>query len=137
MSTKIHAATDSLGNPVRLIGGPGQENDIVRAGELIAGLEPDHVLADRAYDADHFHDAILEAGAIPVIPPKRNRRHQHHYDKEIYKERNRVERLLASPAFGSTSSSTSAVSQPDTTNCSPTSWASPPSPLSQSNCDDR
>lgn len=94
MSTKIHAATDSLGDPVRLIGGPGQENDIVRAHELIAGLEPDHVLADRAYDADHFHDAILEAGAIPVIPPKRNRRHQHHYDKVIYKERNRIERFF-------------------------------------------
>ncbi len=91
LSTKIHAATDSLGNPVRLIGGPGQENDIVRGGELIAGLEPDHVLADRAYDADHFHDAVLEAGAILVIPPKRNRRH---YDKDIYKERNRVERFF-------------------------------------------
>ena len=28
LSTKIHAAGDSLGNPVRLIGSPGQRNDI-------------------------------------------------------------------------------------------------------------
>jgi putative transposase len=52
------------------------------------------VLADKAYDADRFHDAILEAGAIPVIPPKRNRRVQHAYDTDIYKERNRVERFF-------------------------------------------
>lgn len=79
---------------MRLIGGPGQENDIVRAADLIAGLQPGYVLADRAYDADHFHDAILDAGAAPVIPPKRNRRHQHGYDKDIYKERNRIERFF-------------------------------------------
>ena len=79
---------------MRLIGGPGQENDIRRAHDLIEGLSPGHVLADKAYDADPFHDAVLEVGAIPVIPPKRNRRHQHHYDKEIYKERNRIERFF-------------------------------------------
>lgn len=79
---------------MRLIGGPGQENDIRRAGDLIEGLNPGHVLADRAYDADSFHDAILETGAAPVIPPKRNRRVQRAYDKDIYKERNRIERFF-------------------------------------------
>ena len=79
---------------MRLIGGPGQENDSRRAEDLIEGLSPGHVLADRAYDADRFHDAILEAGATPVIPPKRNRRVQHGYDKDIYKERNRIERFF-------------------------------------------
>lgn len=94
MSTKIHAATDSLGDPIRLIGGPGQEHDIRRANDLIEGFEPDYVLADRAYDADLFHDSILDAQATPVIPPKRNRRYQHDYDREIYKERNRIERFF-------------------------------------------
>jgi len=79
---------------VRLIGGPGQENDIQRGEDLIDGLSPGHVLADKAYDADRFHDAILEAGATPVIPPKRNRRVQHAYDTDIYKERNRIERFF-------------------------------------------
>jgi len=94
LSTKIHAAADSLGEAVRLIGGPGQEHDIRRAEDLIEGLTPQYVLADRAYDADRLHDAILEAGATPVIPPKRNRRVQHDYDKDIYKERNRIERFF-------------------------------------------
>lgn len=65
-----------------------------RANDLIEGLEPDYVLADRAYDADRFHDSILEAQATPVIPPKHNRRYQHDYDREIYKERNRIERFF-------------------------------------------
>jgi putative transposase len=94
LSTKIHAAADGLGDPVRLIGGPGQENDIRRAAALIEGLNPGHVLADKAYDADRFHDVILQAGAQVVIPPKRNRRVQHAYDTDIYKERNRIERLF-------------------------------------------
>ena len=38
LSTKIHAAGDALGSPVRLIGDPGQENDITHAHELIDGF---------------------------------------------------------------------------------------------------
>lgn len=79
---------------MRLIGGPGQENDIRRADDLIEGLSPGHVLADKAYDADRFHTSILKTGADVVIPPKRNRRLQHAYDKDIYKERNRIERFF-------------------------------------------
>jgi transposase len=52
------------------------------------------VLADRAYDANRLHDAILDAGAVPVIPPMPQRRHQHRYDRDIYKERNRIERFF-------------------------------------------
>ncbi|OXE36659.1 MAG: hypothetical protein CGW95_06315 [Phenylobacterium zucineum] len=91
LSTKIHAASSSLRDAVRLIGRPGQGNDMRRAGDLIKGLKPDYVLADRAYDVDRFHDAILEVGAAPVIPPKRNRRGQQDYDKDFYKEHNRID----------------------------------------------
>lgn len=35
LSTKIHAAGDALGNPLRLIGSPGQRNDIAFAHELV------------------------------------------------------------------------------------------------------
>jgi len=44
---------------VRLIGGPGQENDSQRARELIEGIEAEDVLADKAYDADRLHAAIV------------------------------------------------------------------------------
>ena len=94
LSTKIHAATDALGNPVRLLFGPGQRNDITQAHELIDGFEPDAVLADKGYDADHLRDAVLANGAEPVIPPKANRRTKITYDKALYKERNLVERFF-------------------------------------------
>ena len=66
-----------------------------QACDLIAGLTAEHVLADRAYDGDNLMDAIYEIGAEPVIPPRRHRRFQHHYDTELYKERNQIERLFA------------------------------------------
>ena len=66
-----------------------------QARELIAGFQPNHVLADRAYDADALMDAVYDSGAIPVIPPRRHRKYQHPYDRELYKERNQIERLFA------------------------------------------
>ncbi len=62
---------------------------------LIEGLRPGHVIADRAYDAEHFHDTILDAGAVPVIPPRHNRRRPHAFDRTLYKERNAIERMFA------------------------------------------
>jgi putative transposase len=94
LSTKLHAATDALGNPVRLLAGPGQENDITRAHDLVDGLAPDAVIADRGYDADHLHGAILKVGAEPVIPPRRHRRTPRAYDKALYRERNLIERFF-------------------------------------------
>ena len=86
--------TDGLGLPIRFLTGAGQENDMKQAGDLIAGFHPNYVMADRAYDADSLMDAILDAGAEPVIPPRRPRRYQHYYDKDLYKERNQIERFF-------------------------------------------
>lgn len=94
MSTKIHAATDALGNPVRLLFGPGQRNDITRAHELIDGFEPEAVIADTGYDADHLREAVCGNQAAPVIPSKSNRRTPTAYDKSLYKERNLIERFF-------------------------------------------
>lgn len=63
--------------------------------DLLEGLKPRHVIADRAYDAEYFHDTILDVGAIPVIPPRPERRRPHACDWRIYKERNLIERFFA------------------------------------------
>lgn len=94
LSTKIHAATEALGLPIRLIGSPGQRNDIAFAHDLVDGIEADAAIADKGYDADHLCDSIAEAGTQIVIPPKRNRKPQRDYDKDLYKERNRIERFF-------------------------------------------
>jgi putative transposase len=94
LSTKIHAGTDSLGCPVRLIFGPGQENDAKRGDELIDGLKACAVLGDKGYDSNALRDKIKTQGAVVVIPPRRNRKIQIDYDKTLYKERNAVERFF-------------------------------------------
>jgi transposase len=94
LSTKIHAAVDALGNPVRLLLTAGQVSEHTQAEALIAGFSADFVLADKGYDSDAFVAAIKGNGATPVIPPRSNRITPRDYDKEIYKERNLVERLL-------------------------------------------
>ena len=94
MSTKIHAATEALGLPVRLIGTPGQRNDIVFAHDLIDGIEAEAMLGDKGYDADPLVETIVATGAKVVIPPKRNRKTQRPFDVDLYKERNRIERFF-------------------------------------------
>ncbi|RJT21449.1 IS5 family transposase, partial [Mesorhizobium waimense] len=91
----IHAATEALGLPIRLIGTPGQRNDIALAHDLIDGIDADAAIADKGYDADHLVDRITEQGAEVVIPPKRNRKAQRPYDRDLYKERNRIERFFS------------------------------------------
>ena len=62
--------------------------------DLIDGIAAEHVIADKAYDADRLFLKVIEQGGDPVIPPRRHRKRQHAYDKAIYKERNRVENFF-------------------------------------------
>ena len=80
-----------MGNPVRLKLTGGQVHDSVPALELIEGLAVEHVIADKAYDADAIVAAVERRGAIAVIPSRRNRFRQRSYDSHLYKERHLVE----------------------------------------------
>ena len=84
-------AVDGLGNPLRFMLTGGQEHDVTQAEELIAGIESEHVIADRAYDSRQFRDMVIDNGAIPVIPPRSNRKAQYSYDEYMYRERHLVE----------------------------------------------
>src|SRR5581483_2816105 len=57
-STKIHAVVDALGNPLKFILTPGQRNDITQAHALVKDARGIPLIADTAYDANHFVDAI-------------------------------------------------------------------------------
>ena len=93
-STKIHVSVNGLGLPVEIQLTPGQQADITKAADLLEGYDPEVVIADKGYDSDALVDAIEEKGAEAVIPPKRNRLEPRDYDKDLYKERNLVERFL-------------------------------------------
>ncbi len=90
-STKIHLATDALGNAIRFILTGGQRNDITQAEQLIENLFPDYVLADKGYDADKFVLLLQQRNSKVVIPSRVNRKLQRVIDLELYKERHLIE----------------------------------------------
>ena len=63
-----------------------------RLGEkLIQGADADYLLADKGYDSDDIVEIAKRNGMEPVIPPRKNRKSQRYFDKEIYKLRCLVE----------------------------------------------
>jgi len=58
LSTKIHAAVDALGNPVRLFLTQEQASEYSVAKQLICDFEAEYVVADKGYDSDDFVQAI-------------------------------------------------------------------------------
>lgn len=74
---------------------PGQAHDLNGADGLLPNLEADALLADKAYDADErVLDLLQKAGKAATIPPKRNRKEQRDYDKELYKARHLIENFF-------------------------------------------
>tara|TARA_B100000315_G_scaffold224543_1_gene230159 strand:+ start:409 stop:777 length:369 start_codon:yes stop_codon:yes gene_type:complete len=87
-------AADATGQPVRFILTGGQAGDAPQAAALLTGLRATHVIADKGYDTEGVLSLIRSQGAVPVIPPTSRRRVQRHYDRELYKERNLIERAF-------------------------------------------
>lgn len=84
-------AVRGLGCPVHFTLTAGQKGDVPPAGPLIEGLPAKVVMADAAYDADHFRQAVQDAGAIAVIPNNPSRARKHAFDKHLYAQRHLVE----------------------------------------------
>lgn len=90
-STKIHITTDALGYPLRLSLTAGQRHDLIQAYEMIVDLDFERIIADRSYQAQGFRHQITAQGMEVVIPPKRNAKVPHTYDKWLYRERHLIE----------------------------------------------
>ena len=79
------------GNPVRIIPTKGTEPDCRWALELISGLNPRYLLADKAYDSNEILQFLESRKIEASIPPSANRKIQRNYHCEIYKKRHRIE----------------------------------------------
>jgi transposase len=55
LTTKVQLVVAGLCNPLRVHLTSGNSHDMVPACDLIAGLNADMTIADKAYDADKFH----------------------------------------------------------------------------------
>ena len=96
LTTKVHAVTDGLGNPLRFLLSSGNRNDICMAQALLEpfDLSGRLILADKGYDSDKFVHWIEERGGIVVIPSRICAKRPRNTDWHTYKERHLVENLF-------------------------------------------
>jgi len=86
---------DGNGRPVAMLLSEGQMSDYKGAALLLKALpKARELLADRGYDADWFRAALMERGITPCIPPKKNRKTNIMYDRELYKQRHKIENMF-------------------------------------------
>lgn len=94
-TTKVHALTDVVGRPYALMLTPGNVADVRAAPDLLARMgRTRYVLADKGYDADALRLSLRQAGAVPVIPGRSNRKRAVRYDRALQRPPLDRERLL-------------------------------------------
>ena len=95
LNSKLHALCDGHGRPLAMTLTEGQVSDYKGAALLMDAIdalpEARELLADRGYDADWFRDALCARGITPCIPPRRSRKRPCPYDKDLYKQRHKIE----------------------------------------------
>ena len=60
----------------------------------LAETRPGHLIGDKAYDSDAIRDDLKGHGIRAVIPPRSNRKAAIRWNKRLYRERNRIERMI-------------------------------------------
>ena len=93
--SKVHAAVDDLGRPLRIDVTGAQTHDSKAFDAFLAwDAPPLAIVADKAYGSAAIRQAIADEGAVAVIPSKSNARSPVPHDPEIYAMRNLVERFF-------------------------------------------
>jgi transposase len=77
--------------PIRVLLSAGQVAECTKAGQLIEGIRAENLLGDKGYDSDAIVQQARQQGMKVQIPPRKNRKGQRAYDKQIYKLRHLVE----------------------------------------------
>ncbi len=54
----------------------------------------DVLIADKGYDSNWFRQALADLDIKPCIPGRLNRKEPVEYDKDLYKQRNLIERMF-------------------------------------------
>ena len=73
----------------------GQVSDYRGAATVLTDLpEADVLIADKGYDSDWFREALTFLEITPCIPVRTNRKASVPYDADLYKQRNRIERMF-------------------------------------------
>ena len=94
-TSKVHAAVDEYGRPLRLVISGGNVHDSQMFDAFTDWQEePLAIVADKAYASAKIRRQIEDEGALAVIPSKSNARKPIPHDKNLYAMRNIVERFF-------------------------------------------
>ena len=95
-TTKLHLRCDARGLPLALVLTPGEAHETRAFADLVEDLAAGTrcLIGDMGYDADWVREELLLRGVLPVIPPNPVRKEPVALDRELYRLRNRVERLV-------------------------------------------
>jgi transposase len=105
-STKIHVRCEGRGKPVCFALTPGEQHEatvfeqlmemgsIKRAGRGRPRRLPGRIVADKGYSSKKIRLYLRRKGINYTIPKKSNEKRTGPFNKAIYKQRNRVERLI-------------------------------------------
>ena len=73
----------------------GQVADCTAGTELLRQMTGARILhADKGYDSDAIRRQVEDAGTMPNIPPKSNRRWKNCFSPVLYRDRNAIERMF-------------------------------------------
>lgn len=93
--SKLHVVCNDEGRPILPLLSPGQTSDYKGAALLLSAFpKAKELLADRGYDADWFRNALLERSITPCIPFRKTRKVAVAYDKDLYKQRHKIENMF-------------------------------------------
>lgn len=106
LSTKIHVRSDGKGKPITFVLTPGQQHEITVAERLLEQgairrgkngrirLRPKRVSGDKGYSSRKYRQYLRRRGIRMTIPRKKNEHRTGPFDRELYRQRNQVERLI-------------------------------------------
>jgi transposase len=105
-STKLHVRAEGHGRPMAAVLTSGERHEQIaleplmdagavrRPGRGRPRLRPRRLAGDRSYSNSAARRRIRRRGIQPVIPTRRDQRQLPGFDREAYRQRNAVERMI-------------------------------------------
>ena len=105
-STKLHLRAEGGGKPITVVLTGGERNEQIALEDLLdqgairrngrgrPRLRPRKVAGDKGYSSPTARRRLRQRGIRPVIPTRSDQPRQPDFDRNAYRQRNRVERLI-------------------------------------------
>lgn len=106
-TTKFHVRAEGNGMPLAFVLTPGQRHEarvfepLMEMGESLGRADPnrspsppEHVVGDKGYGYQRIRRYLARREIRAVIPRRSNQGEDPHFDRELYRERNKVKRLV-------------------------------------------